>query len=90
MATRQQKTEYEMTDEQKLRQYHSALIDIWYAFKARAMTVSNEDAYWDDAIQAFDKVCKKYKGTEAYDFAMQMSCAAVKALENKYRKAAGL
>ena len=79
-----------MKDEKELHEYHSALIDIWYAFKARAMTVSNEDAYWDDAIQAFDKVANKYKGTEAEDFAMEMSCAAIKSLENKYRKAAGL
>lgn len=79
-----------MTDEQILRKYNTALVDIWYEFKVRVMNVSNKDAYWDEVIQAFDKICSKYKGTEAYDFAMEMSCAAIKSLENKYRKAAGL
>lgn len=79
-----------MTDEQTLRRYNTALVDIWYAFKTRVMNVSNKDEYWDEVIQAFDKICKKYKDTEVYDFAMEMSCAAIKSLENKYRKAAGL
>ena len=88
MAKRQM--EGQMTDEQMLRKYNTALVDIWYAFKGKVLTVSNADAYWDEVIQAFDKVANKYKGTEAEDFALRMSVAAVKALEDKYRKAAGI
>ena len=78
-----------MTDTE-LRKYHSAIIDVWEAFKPRIGMVSNADTYWDEVIQAFDKVANKYKDTEAEDFALRMSVAAVKALEDKYRKAAGI
>lgn len=78
-----------MTDTE-LRKYHSAIIDVWETFKPRIGTVSNADAYWDEVIQAFDKVANKYKGTEVEDFALRMSVAAVKSLEDKYRKAAGI
>ena len=74
----------------ELKKFHLAMIDIWEAFKPRITQVSNKDAYWDDVMRAFDKVTTKYKGTIAEDFAMEMSVAAVKSLENQYRKAAGL
>ena len=78
-----------MTDAE-LRKFHTAMIDVWYAFKPKVVDVRTDDAYWDDVVHAFDKVVDKYKGTGAEDFALKMSVAAIKSLESVYRKAAGI
>lgn len=78
-----------MEDEELLHQYHKVITDIWQAFKPRIVSVNQSQAYWDDAIQTFEDISKRYAGTPAAALANRLSVASMNALEDRYREIFG-
>lgn len=79
-----------MPDEQLQQEHYNVIVDIWKAMKPRIASVNQSAAYWEDAIQIFSGIAKKYEGTEAGELAGRMSVAAVAALEDRYRRLFGI
>lgn len=75
-----------MGEEELLHQLHKVITEIWHAFKPRIVSVNQSQAYWDDTLQAFEEITKRYAGTPAAALANRMSVAAVNALEDRYRE----
>lgn len=78
-----------MTDEQLQREHYKVITDIWQAFKPRIVSVNQSQAYWDDAMQTFEDISKRYAGTPAAALANRLSVASVNALEDRYREIFG-
>lgn len=64
---------------------HQIITGTWQLFKAH-LPVQEADSYWDDVVDGYTELSKRYTGTKYYNFAVSASMNCMDELVRLFRE----